>query len=181
MEPTMHLAVSQPRPRSAAEFWSLPAHGLEKSWLEQWDRLVEQIGDSDPLTLYRAVEDGVPVGTVLLLSKALNEPAPQVLALLGLPETTFRRKSGAGGALPEVAGHRAVALMRVVAQLRQLLAESGDPAQTQGFDLGRWISAWIKEPLPELGGETPMALLRNPEGQRVVETLLERMRGGLVA
>jgi hypothetical protein len=32
-----------------------------------------------------------------------------------------------------------------------------------------------------LEGAMPAALLRNPEGQRVVETLLDRMRGGLVA
>lgn len=176
----MRTAVSH-RPQGPAGFWSLPARGLEKSWRTQWDRLVDQVRESDPLTLYRAVEEGVPAGAVVLLSKALSEPAPQILVLLGLPETTFRRKAEAGEALPEVVGHRTVALMRVVAKLRQLLAESGDPDQTKDFDLGNWVSAWIKEPLSELGGETPAALLRNPEGQRAVETLLERMRGGLVA
>lgn len=169
------------RPPGRAGFWSLPAKGLEKSWRPLWDRLVDQVRESDPLTLYGAVEEGVPTGTVLLLSKALSEPVPQVLVVLGLPETTFRRKAEAGEVLPEVAAHRTVALMRVVARLRQLLAESGDPALTKDFDLEGWVGAWIKQPLPELGGETPAALLRNPEGQRVVEALLERMRGGSLA
>lgn len=146
-----------------------------------WDRLVDQVRESDPLTLYRAVEEGVPVFTVVLISKALSEPAPGVLDIIGLPETTYLRKAKSGEALPDAAGHRTVALMRVVAKLRQLLAESGDPAELKDFDLNGWVSAWLKEPLPELGGETPASLLRNPEGQRVIETLLERMRGGLVA
>lgn len=164
-----------------AGFWSSPPKSLERSWRSAWDRLVDQLRDSDPLTLYRAVEQGVPAFTVVLISKAFDAPAPQVLDIIGLAETTYRRKSEAGESLPEVAGHRAVALMRVVAKLRQLLAESGDPQRVKEFDLDSWVSDWIKEPLPELGGATPAALLRNPEGQRVVENLLERMRGGLAA
>ena len=38
-----------------------------------------------------------------------------------------------------------------------------------------------REPLPELGNKTPAEMLRNPEGQRAVELVLERMRGGLPA
>ncbi|MBK1615397.1 hypothetical protein CKO44_18210 [Rubrivivax gelatinosus] len=175
----MHASIDRPRVQSS--FWALPARGLERNWRSQWNRLVDQFADSDPLTLYQAVEEGVPASTVVLLSKAFGEPALQVLDMLGLPETTYRRKAEAGEALPEVAAHRAIALMRVVARLRQLLAESGDAERTQDFDLEGWFSAWIKEPLPELGGATPAALLRNPEGQRVIDTLLERMRGGLPA
>lgn len=176
----MTTAISPPAPTRAG-FWALSERGLEKSWQAQWDRLVDQFRHSDSLTVWKAVEDGVPTATVMLLSKALGQPAPQVLLLLGLAETTYRRKAEAGEALPEVAGHRTVALMRVVAKLRQLLDESGDAEQMKNFDLDAWISAWLKEPLPEFGGETPASLLRNPEGQRVIETLLERMRGGLVA
>jgi len=40
---------------------------------------------------------------------------------------------------------------------------------------------WMREPLPELGDKTPAEMLRNPEGQRAVEQVLERMRGGLPA
>jgi putative toxin-antitoxin system antitoxin component (TIGR02293 family) len=176
MQPTIARRQAAP-----VGFWSLPPKSLDRSWRTQWDRLVDQLRDSDPLTLYRAVEEGVPTFTVVLISKAFSQPAPQVLDMIGLAETTYRRKSEAGESLPEVAGHRTVALMRVVAKLRQLLAESGDPQRVKDFDLENWVSDWIKEPLPELGGATPAALLRNPEGQRVVENLLERMRGGLAA
>lgn len=169
------------RLHSRGGFWALPASGVEKSWRTQWDRLVDQVRLSDHLTLYRAVEEGVPALTVILISKAFSEPAPGVLDIIGLPETTYQRKAKAGEALPDAAGHRTLALMRVVATLRQLLAESGDSEQVKAFDLESWVSTWIRTPLAELGGATPAALLRNPDGQRVVESLLERMRGGLPA
>lgn len=53
--------------------------------------------------------------------------------MIGLPETTYQRKAKAGEALPDAAGHRTVALMRVVATLRQLLEESGDAGQVKDF------------------------------------------------
>lgn len=177
----MDAVIPARRLHSRGGFWALPSSVVEKSWRSQWDRLVDQVRLSDHLTLYRAVEEGVPAITVILLSKALSEPAPGVLDIIGLPETTYLRKAKAGEALPDAAGHRTVALMRVVATLRQLLEESGDAEQVKDFDLESWVSTWIRTPLPELGGATPAALLRNPDGQRVVETLLERMRGGLVA
>lgn len=173
-------ATSRPAHRRGG-FWAMPAGGLDKSWRSQWNRLVDQVRASDHLTLYRAVEEGVPAFTVVLISRALSEPAPGVLDIIGLPETTYQRKAKAGEALPDAAGHRTVALMRVVATLRQLLEESGDAEQVKDFDLESWVSTWIRSPLPELGGATPAALLRNPDGQRVVETVLERMRGGLAA
>lgn len=169
------------RPHARGGFWAPPTRGVEESWRSQWDRLVDQVRVSDHLTLYRAVEEGVPAITVMLISKALCETAPGVLDIIGCPETTYQRKAKAGEPLPDAAGHRTVALMRVVATLRQLLVESGDTEQVKDFDLEGWVSAWLRAPLPELGGATPAALLRNPDGQRVIETLLERMRGGLVA
>lgn len=171
-----------PRRRSAhASFWAVPVIGVEKNWRTQWDHLVDQVRRSDHLTLYNAIEEGVPTNVVVLISKALCESAPGVLDIIGLPETTYQRKAKAGETLPDAAGHRTVAIMRVVATLRQMLAESGDADQVKEFDLEGWVSTWIRTPLPELGGATPAALLRNPDGQRVIESLLERMRGGLAA
>ena len=46
------------------------------------------------------------------------------------------------------------------------------------FDLESWVAQWMREQLPELGGKTPAEMLRNPEGQRAGEQVLERMRGG---
>lgn len=44
-----------------------------------------------------------------------------------------------------------------------------------------WLNAWLGEPLSELNGATPAQALYSEDGRRQVETLLERMRGGLYA
>ena len=55
------------------------------------------------------------------------------------------------------------------------------PEQLKDFDLDAWVAQWMREPLPELGGKTPAEMLRNPERQRAIEQVLERMRGVLPA
>ena len=79
------------------------------------------------------------------------------------------------------ASARSIASDIAMAMLRRLLEESGDPKQLAEFDLDTWVAGWMREPLPELGNKTPSEMLRNPEGQRAVELVLERMRGGLPA
>ena len=49
------------------------------------------------------------------------------------------------------------------------------------YSRGEHPQAQMREELADLGGKTPADMLRNPEGQRAVEQVLERMRGGLPA
>jgi hypothetical protein len=55
------------------------------------------------------------------------------------------------------------------------------PEALSTFDLGAWLASWMQQALPEFGGKTQAEMLRNPEGLRAVEQVLERMRGGLPA
>jgi uncharacterized protein (DUF2384 family) len=64
---------------------------------------------------------------------------------------------------------------------RWLIQQHDTLFQLADFDLDAWLAAWMTEPLPELGGKTPGEMLKNPEGLRAVEQVLERMRGGLPA
>lgn len=98
-----------------------------------------------------------------------------------MSQTTFVRNEAANKPLPDVAGHRIMGYLRLLATLRKMLDESGDPEQMKHFDLEKWFARWVHEELPELGGKAPADMLRNPEGQRAVEQILERMRGGLAA
>ncbi|MCY7307127.1 MAG: MbcA/ParS/Xre antitoxin family protein [Rhodoferax sp.] len=143
--------------------------------------LVERVMDSPGVVLFDAVESGVPTSMVDLIAGATGEAAARVMDMIGVSQTTFRRKDEAHEPLPDAAGHRVMGFLRVVATLRRLLQESGDPEQLAAFDLETWLAQWMRERLPELGGKTPAEMLRNPEGQRAVEQVLERMRGGLPA
>ena len=152
-----------------------------KEWRRVFKLLVDRVIASPMTVSYAAVEAGVPTYLVNVIAGTMGEPIAAVMDLIGVSETTFRRKEEAGEPLPEAAGHRVMGLLRVVATLRKLLEQSGDAEQLKDFDLEGWVAQWMREALPELGGKTPAEMLRNPEGQRAVEQVIERMRGGLAA
>jgi putative toxin-antitoxin system antitoxin component (TIGR02293 family) len=165
-------------------FWAVPPKGPvpgAKELRRTLHDLVVRVNEWPGVTLFDAVEAGVPTYMVNVISGATGEPVANVMDMIGVSPTTFRRKEESNEPLPDVAGHRVMGFLRVVATLRRLLEESGDPEQLKDFDLEGWVAQWMREPLPELAGKTPAEMLRNPEGQRVVEQVLERMRGGLPA
>ena len=177
------------RPRATSQpgaFWDVPAKRSRsvadaKDWRRAFHDLVGRVNASPGVVVYDAVEAGVPTYLVNAIAGATGESVADVMDLIGVSQTTFRRKEEAGEPLPDVAGHRVMGFLRVIATLRRLLDESGDPALLKTFDLEAWAARWMREALPELGGKTPAEMLRNPEGQRAVEQVLERMRGGLAA
>lgn len=157
------------------------AGSVGKTSLFQLRALVERVREASGVQLYEAVEAGVPTDVVKLIAKATGEPVSVIMGLAGVSQTTFVRNEAANRPLPDVAGHRIMAYLRLLATLRRMLDESGDPEQMKTFDLEAWFARWVHEKLPELGNKTPADMLRNPEGQRAVEQVLERMRGGLAA
>lgn len=179
----VRLAPSDPQ-----TFWLVQAKqrsvGVSVSvsdWRRAFQELVGRVMASPGVSLFDAVEAGVPTRMVHVIAGATGGSIADVMDMIGVSATTFRRKEEANEALPDVAGHRVMGFLRVAATLRRLLNESGDPDRLKDFDLESWVAQWMREPLPALGGKTPAAMLRNPEGQRAVEQVLERMRGGLPA
>jgi putative toxin-antitoxin system antitoxin component (TIGR02293 family) len=166
------------------DFWAPPQRrrsAAQAVGRHTFQALVLRVAAAPGAGLFDALEHGVPTRMVGVIAETLGEPASAVMALLGVSLTTLRRKEEAGEPLPDVAGHRVMALLRLVATLRRLLAESGDAQALAQFDLEAWVARWLRLPLPQMGGKTPAQLLRNPEGQRALEQVLERMRGGLPA
>lgn len=143
--------------------------------------LVARVIRSPGVVLFDAVEEGVPTYMVDVIALATRQPASAVMDIIGVSPTTFRRKDEANEPLPDAAGHRVMGFLRIAATLRRLIDESGDADAMKTFDLEAWLANWMKQQLPELGGKTPAEMLRNPEGLRAVEQVLERMRGGLAA
>ncbi|MFZ4288154.1 antitoxin Xre/MbcA/ParS toxin-binding domain-containing protein [Variovorax sp. HJSM1_2] len=167
-----------------ADFWAMPRargrHLLIDSRRNLLD-LVLQVNQSSGLTLFHAVEAGVPARLIEVFADATRMPVSTVMRLVGISRTAFLRRREACEPLPDVAGHRAMSLLRIAATLHRLLDECGDPQQSATFDEFAWLAKWIQQSLAELEGQTPGDMLRNPEGLRVVESLLERTRGGLAA
>ena len=182
----MKLKAGEPAPRSLpqqalAPIWQVNKRDAARDPAAAFRALVERVQAGTPVQLYEAVELGVPSSIVPLIAAAFGDTVASVMNLVGLSESTFRRKEEAHEPLPEVAGHRVMSFLRIVATLRRLLHESGDPEALERFDLEAWVREWLGTPLPEFDARTPTQLLRNPEGQRALEDLLHRMRGGLPA
>lgn len=183
-EPRARPPVGKAAAPDPKQFWAvdMPRAGASpQARRRAFQTLVGRVIAAPGVMLYDAVESGVPTWLVDLIAGATGEPSTRVMDMIGVSPTTFRRKDEAEEPLPDAAGHRVMGFLRVMATLRRLLEESGDPAQLAQFDLEAWGARWMREPLPELGGKTPAEMLRNPEGQRAVEQVLERMRGGLPA
>lgn len=174
-------AAPQPEAKTFFVVQFKKSNASVKEWRRVFNQLVDRVNASPGIVLFDAVEAGVPTYLVNVIAGATAQPVAAVMDLIGVPETTFRRKEEAGEPLADAAGYRVMGFLRVVATLRRLLEESGDPEQLKEFDLSGWVARWMREELPELGGKTPAEMLRNPEGQRAVEEVLERMRGGLAA
>ncbi|MCV2357037.1 MbcA/ParS/Xre antitoxin family protein [Paucibacter sp. B2R-40] len=70
---------------------------------------------------------------------------------------------------------RLVGKARLVGQVQQMVAESGDQ---EGFDAAAWVEQWLESPLPALGGRKPATFMDTTDGQALVATLLARMQTG---
>jgi hypothetical protein len=85
----------------------------------------------------------------------------------------MQRATGVGTTLPA----QPAGFANLVAQLEAILQRSGNPA---GFDAAAWMTRWLNEPNPALGGERPIALLAT-EGRDRVFTLLAQIGSGAYA
>ena len=75
-------------------------------------------------------------------------------------------------------GERVLCVARLVAQVQNIVDESGNPL---GFDATAWMSRWLNEPLPAVGGVHPLDLLDTAEGQTLVSNTLAQIKSGTYA
>jgi putative toxin-antitoxin system antitoxin component (TIGR02293 family) len=94
-------------------------------------------------------------------------------SVLNLSGATVNRKAAKNETLPPSDSERVIGMARLMGQLEVMVEESGNP---NGFDTGAWMSRWLKEPLPALGGTRPIDLLDTMEGQSLVSTALAQIQ-----
>lgn len=100
------------------------------------------------------------------------------LKALNLSQATVNKKAKQGQTLSPDESERVIGLARLVGQLEAMVQESGN---AEGFDAAAWMSRWLNEPLPALGGARPIELMDTMEGQGVVSSMLARMQSGAYA
>ena len=114
-----------------------------------------------------AVRNRLPLAALRGLSQAgLTE---QEIEKFVIPQRTRRHRAEKKQPLTVDESDRAVRLMRV-----QALAE-------ETFQNHRKANVWLRRPLVELGGETPLGLAQTEAGARVIETILGKIAWGSAA
>ena len=100
------------------------------------------------------------------------------LKALDLSTATVNKKANAASTLSPAETERVLGIVKLVGQLEAMIEESGD---LEGFDAPSWMSRWLQEPLPALGGVRPIDLMGTMEGQALVSTALAQAQSGAYA
>ncbi len=133
---------------------------------------------ADPMELVTLVKRGVTAESVQALAKLMSMSKERLADTLGLASATVNRKSRDQKPLSSDESSRVIGMARLVGQVQAIVEESGDP---EGFDAASWVSQWLEQPLPALGGRRPAELMDTPEGQNLVSNLVARLQTGAYA
>jgi len=104
-----------------------------------------------------------------LKSLALSGMSTQEIEAFVIPERTRRHRAQKHQPLTVDESDRAVRLLRT-----QTLAENT-------FNDVDQAARWLRRPLGELGGETPLVVAQTEAGARVIETILGKIAWGAAA
>lgn len=137
-----------------------------------------EIYRSSPQGRIKMIRSGVKAGDAKQMITDLHFDQQALLGALNLKTATVNRKAARDEALSTEESERVLGIASLVGQLQAIVEESGDP---EGFDATQWLSRWLREPLPALGGEKPMSLLDTMEGQSLVADTLAKAQSGAFA
>jgi putative toxin-antitoxin system antitoxin component (TIGR02293 family) len=130
-------------------------------------RVVLGVAVRSQADLALAVRNRLPLASLEGMAAAgLSE---QEIEKLVIPQRTRRHRAARRQPLTVDESDRAVRLLRI-----QTLAEEtfGDASKAH---------RWLRRPLTELGGETPLVVAQTEAGARVIETILGKIAWGAAA
>lgn len=138
------------------------------------------------VTLYKApaltqvewVKHGIGARDAKVILDQLRVSRGEALTALHIPVATVNRKARTNAPLSRAEGERVLGVGRLLGQLQSMVRESGNP---EGFDAPAWLSAWMRAPVPALGGARPLDLMDTMTGQALVSQVLAQMQSGAYA
>jgi putative toxin-antitoxin system antitoxin component (TIGR02293 family) len=132
----------------------------------------------DPQAKIEMIRNGVPAGRVSLLAARMNMGKEFLITSLGLSRATISRKERNQAVLSSDESERVLGVEHLIGMVQIMVEQSGNP---EGFDAPQWLSGWLSNPLPALGGKTPASYMDTFEGQRLVADLLAMSQSGAYA
>jgi putative toxin-antitoxin system antitoxin component (TIGR02293 family) len=131
-----------------------------------------------PLVRIGMIKGGIPAAQAKRVFSELSIAQGAAFGALNLSAATVNRKAARDGRLSSDESERVVGMAKLIGQLQTIVAESGDP---EGFDAVAWMSRWLQEPLPALGGNRPVDLLDTMEGQALVGGAIAKLQSAAYA
>ena len=127
----------------------------------QWSSRIERIG---------VIRAGIPYGSIEVISQRLNKPVKSLLAIVGLPQTTYNKKKSEHSLLD-----------RRDSELLVLINELIDYGISVFNNEEEKFQRWLKKPNLSLGGNAPESMLDTMTGINEVRFSLNRLEYGNLA
>lgn len=124
------------------------------------------------------IRHGLPAAEAKRIIEDLGLAQGTALQALKLSPATVNKKAKQDHVLSAAESERVLGVARLVGQLEAMIQESGDAV---GFEAAAWMSRWLQEPLPSLGGVRPLDLMDTMEGQALVSAALAQVQSGAYA
>ena len=154
------------------------ARGIMKNTKVSGKAYYSGVYSASPTERISMIREGVPAQRAKWILKDLGVEQRDFFNALGLKTATVNRKVKDHDVLSSAESERLIGFAKLVGQLDAIVAESGDP---EGFDSSEWMSRWLLDPLPSLGGRKPIDFLDTMEGQAIVSSMIARMQSGAYA
>lgn len=119
------------------------------------------------------IKEGLLASDAKLILEMLSLPKGEAMRALKLSPATVNRKAKNKEALAQEDSERLLGVAKLVGQLQAMVG-----GEHKDFSAETWMSAWLREPLPSLGGQRPLDFLDTMEGQALVSDTLARVESG---
>jgi putative toxin-antitoxin system antitoxin component (TIGR02293 family) len=133
---------------------------------------------ASPLERISMIKHGIRATEAKRIIAELAIRQGAALKALKLSPATVNKKAKKDQTLSPGESERVIGFARLVGQLQAVIQESGNP---EGFDAIAWMSRWLNDPIPALGGARPIDLMDTMEGQGLVSTTLAQLQSGAYA
>lgn len=140
-----------------------------------------ELYQTTPVDRIDLIRNGVNAADFKTFVSGLDVQQEKVFTMLDIATATVNRKASRNEPLSREDSEKVVGMAKLIGQVETMLDESGDPDLMKDFDAARWLTHWMEEPIPALGGASPSEYMDTIEGQEMISKLLATMQTGAYA
>ncbi|MGE0932491.1 type II RES/Xre toxin-antitoxin system antitoxin [Peijinzhouia sedimentorum] len=134
--------------------WTINSDGRSFEWSGKMERV-------------SIIREGIPYQYIEIISEKLNLPVKSILAIFGIPQTTYNKKKSEHALLDSRDSELIILITELIDYGLEVFNDEKDKFQR-----------WLKKPNLALGGNTPINLLDTTTGIEEVKNSLNRIEFG---